>query len=105
MVRSEAGSGGEAGVTEGRMEISVADPNRLELRLRDGARLVLAEPAAKVVRLVQEYRPDIFAGVGSSEHLADVLALICYQANPTVVGSIAQFRRGLALHLASCRVE
>ncbi len=87
------------------MEISEADPNRLEVRLRDGDRLVLAEPAAKVVRLIQEYRPDIVAGVGSAEHLADVLALICYQANPTVVGSIAEFRRGLALHLASCQLE
>ncbi len=87
------------------MEISAADPDCLEVRLRDGAHLVLAEPAAKVVRLIQEYKPDIFAGVGSAEHLADVLALICYQADPAVVGSIAQFRRGLALHLASCRVE
>ncbi len=92
-------------MVEGRMEISGADSNRLEVRLRDGARLVLAEPTAKVVRLVHEFRPDIFAGVGSAEHLADVLALVCYQANPTVVGSIAQFRRGLALHLAACRVD
>ena len=87
------------------MEISEADTNRLAVRLRDGACLVLAEPAARVIRLIQEYRPDIFAGVGSAEHLADVLALICYQADPTVVGNIAKFRRGLALHLASCQVE
>ncbi len=87
------------------MQVSYSDPNRLEIQLRDGGRLVLAEPAAKVVRLIQENRPDIFAGVGSAEHLADVLAIVCYQADPAMVGSIAQFRRGLALHLATCQVE
>ncbi len=87
------------------MQVLQADPDHLEVRFQDGARIVLAESAAKVIRLIQDYRPDIFAGVGSAEHLADVLAMVCYHADPATVGSVAQFRGGLARCFASCQVD